>query len=45
MGSRLDKFVRLAFTTSTSQTTDSQVTCEARVAGISRIFTKNAQVS
>ena len=45
MGSRLDKFVRLAFTTSTSQTTDSEVTCEARVAGISKIFTKNAQVS
>lgn len=44
-GSRLDKFVRLAFTTSTSQTTDSEVTCEARVAGISKIFTKNAQVS
>jgi len=45
IGSRLDKFVRLVFTTSTSQTTDSQVTCEARVAGITRIFEKNAQVS
>lgn len=44
-GSRLDKFVRLAFTTSTTQATDSQVTCEARVAGITRIFEKNAQVS
>lgn len=46
MGSRLDKFVRLAFTTSTTQsTTASDVTCEARVAGISKIFTKNPQVS
>lgn len=45
MGSRLDKFVRLSFTTSTTQSTDSEVVCEARVAGISRIFKKNAQVS
>ena len=41
VGSRANKFVRLAITTSTSQTTDSEVTVMARVAGISQIFTKS----